>query len=106
MPLEACCTGEILNTSAGECVVACWISDIGNYHSSAGGPSAISRSALKTEESVKVGEMEARGSKTLVDGEPRKEPSWLLWTLMKGFRVVLLTMLWTGLGMGVGLFCG
>jgi hypothetical protein len=55
---------------------------------------------------VKVGEMEARGRKTLVDAEPMKEPSWLVWTLMKGFRVVLLTVLWSGLGMGVGLFCG
>jgi hypothetical protein len=58
------------------------------------------------EESVKVSEMEARGSKTLVGGEPMRHPSWLVWTLMKGARVVLLTVLWTGLGMGVGLFCG
>ena len=50
--------------------------------------------------------MEARGSKTLVGGEPMKQPSWLVWTLMKGFRIVLLTVLWTGLGMGVGLVCG
>ena len=55
---------------------------------------------------MKVSEMEARGSKTLVAGEPMREPSWLVWTLMKGFRVVVLTVLWTGLGMGVGLFCG
>jgi uncharacterized membrane protein YhhN len=50
--------------------------------------------------------MEARGSKTLVDGEPTKEPSWPVWVLMKGFRVIVLTVLWSGLGMGVGLFCG
>jgi uncharacterized BrkB/YihY/UPF0761 family membrane protein len=55
---------------------------------------------------VKVSEMEARESKTLVDGDPMKEPSWPLWTLTKAFRIVLLTVLWTGLGMGVGLFCG
>jgi uncharacterized BrkB/YihY/UPF0761 family membrane protein len=55
---------------------------------------------------VKVSEMEARGSKTLVAGEPMKQPNLLVWTLMKGFRVLLLTVLWTGLGMGVGLFCG
>ena len=29
---------------------------------------------------MKVSEMEARGTKTLVAGEPRKEPSWLVWT--------------------------
>jgi hypothetical protein len=58
------------------------------------------------EESMKVSEMEARGSKTLVASEPMKQPNWLVWTLMKGFRVVLLTVLWTGLGMAVGLFCG
>lgn len=50
--------------------------------------------------------MEARGSKTLLGGEPLREPSWLVWTLMKAGRVVFLTVLWTGLGMGVGLFCG
>jgi hypothetical protein len=50
--------------------------------------------------------MEARGSKTLLPGEPMKEPSWLVWTLMKLTRLVLLTVLWSGLGMGVGLFCG
>jgi len=55
---------------------------------------------------VKVSEMEARGSKTLVASEPVKEPSWLVWTLMKGFRVLFLTLLWTGFGMGAGLFCG
>jgi hypothetical protein len=50
--------------------------------------------------------MEARGSKTLLPGEPMREPTWLVWTLMKGFRVLLLAVLWAGLGMGVGLFCG
>jgi hypothetical protein len=55
---------------------------------------------------VKVSEMEARGSKTLVPSEPMKYPSWLIWTLMKMFRVVLLSVLWAGLGMGVGLFFG
>jgi uncharacterized membrane protein YhhN len=59
-----------------------------------------------TEEAVKISEMEARGSKTLVATEPTTEPSWLVWTVMKGFRVVFLTVLWAGLGMGVGLFCG
>ncbi len=55
---------------------------------------------------MKLSEMEARGSKTLVNGEPMKQPSWLVWTLMKTIRLVLLTVLWTGLGMGAGLFCG
>ncbi len=55
---------------------------------------------------MKVSEMEARGSKTLVGSEPMRQPSWLVWTLMKGFRVVVLTVLWSGLGMGAGLFCG
>ena len=50
--------------------------------------------------------MEARGSKTLVASEPMRRPSWAGWTLMQGLRVVLLTVLWTGLGMGAGLFCG
>ncbi|MGA3126582.1 MAG: hypothetical protein ABSD13_07680 [Candidatus Korobacteraceae bacterium] len=53
-----------------------------------------------------VSEMEARGSKTLLAGKPMKEPSWLVWTLMKCSRVIVLTVLWAGLGMGVGLFCG
>ena len=35
-----------------------------------------------------------------------RQPSWLVWTLMKGFRLLLLTMLWSGLGMGAGLFGG
>ena len=55
---------------------------------------------------MKVSEMEARGSKTLVAGDPVKQPSWLVWTLMKVFRIVLLTILWSGVGMGVGLFSG
>jgi ABC-type sugar transport system permease subunit len=50
--------------------------------------------------------MEARGSKTLVAAEPMRRPSWLVWTLMKTFRTVMLTVLWSGLGMGAGLFCG
>ena len=55
---------------------------------------------------MKLSEMEARGSKTLIASEPMREPSWLVWTLMKGFRTVTLTVLWAGVGMGVGLFCG
>ncbi len=50
--------------------------------------------------------MEPRGSKTLVAGEPMKRPNWLVWTLMKTIRLVLLTVLWSGLGMGAALFCG
>jgi len=64
------------------------------------------RAPAQEEESVKVSEMEARGSKTLVASEPMKQPSWLVWTLMKGIRLVMLTLLWAGLGMGAGLFCG
>ncbi len=59
-----------------------------------------------TEEAVKGSDMEARGSKTLAGGEPVREPSWPAWMLMKVFRLVTLTVFWTGLGMGVGLFCG
>jgi hypothetical protein len=55
---------------------------------------------------LKVSEMEARGSKTLVASEPMKRPNWPVWTLMKGFRILMLTVLWSGLGMGAGLFCG
>src|ERR1700687_4518090 len=55
---------------------------------------------------LKVSEMEARGSKTLVAAEPMRRPSWPVWTLMKSFRIVALTLLWSGLGMGAGLFCG
>jgi hypothetical protein len=58
------------------------------------------------EETVKLSEMEARGSKTLIATEPMREPSWLVWMLMKGFRTVVLTVFWAGIGMGVGLFCG
>jgi hypothetical protein len=55
---------------------------------------------------VKTSEMEARGSKTLVASEPMRQPSWTVWLAMKGFRMVLLTLLWTGVGMGAGLFSG
>lgn len=58
------------------------------------------------EEAVNLSEMEARGSKTLLSSQPRKEPGLLSWTVVKVFRVVVLTVLWSGLGMGVGLFCG
>ena len=52
------------------------------------------------------GEMEAQGSKTLLPSQPVRQPSWPVWTLMKSFRLVLLTVLWSGLGMGAGLFAG
>ncbi len=55
---------------------------------------------------MKVSEMEARGSKTLVASEPMRQPSWLVWSLMKASRVVMLTVLWSGLGMGFGLLGG
>lgn len=55
---------------------------------------------------IKVSEMEARGSKTLVDSKPMRRPSWPIWTLMKSFRIILLTVLWSGVGMGAGLFGG
>ena len=42
---------------------------------------------------MKVSEMEARGTRRWWASEPRKEPSWLVWTLMKAFRVVVLTVL-------------
>jgi hypothetical protein len=50
--------------------------------------------------------MEARGSKTLSTVEPSRQPSWLVWALMKGFRLLFLTVLWSGLGMGLGLLTG
>lgn len=55
---------------------------------------------------LNASEMEARGSKTLVASERMSRPSWAVWTLMRALRVVLLTVLWTGVGMGAGLFCG
>ncbi len=55
---------------------------------------------------MKASETETRGSKTLVGGRPMKRPSWAVWILMKVARLLLLTIFWTGLGMGVGLFCG
>jgi hypothetical protein len=58
------------------------------------------------EETQMVSEREVRGGKTLIPGEPMREPSWPVWTLMKGSRIVVLTVLWAGFGMGVGLFCG
>ena len=51
-------------------------------------------------------ENDDRQSKTLLPGKPVTEPTWLVWTLMKTGRVVGFAVLWTGLGMGVGLFCG
>ena len=50
--------------------------------------------------------MDSRESKTLLSSEPMRQPSWLVWTLMKGFRLILLTVLWSGVGMGAGLFGG
>ena len=50
--------------------------------------------------------MDPRGSKTLLPSAPMRQPSWFVWTLMKGFRMLVLTVLWSGLGMGVGLFGG
>jgi hypothetical protein len=55
---------------------------------------------------IKVSEMEARGSKSLVGGQPLKEPSWLIWTLMKLTRIIWLTAMFAGLGMGLGLLFG
>ena len=55
---------------------------------------------------VKSSEMEERGSKTLIASQPMREPNWLVWTLMKLGRLVFLTVLWTCLGMGAGLFAG
>jgi nitric oxide reductase large subunit len=55
---------------------------------------------------VKSSEMEARGSKNLLGGEPMRQHSWSSWILMKSLRIVVLTILWTGVGMGAGLFGG
>jgi hypothetical protein len=55
---------------------------------------------------VNSSEMETRDSKTLGPSEPARQPSWLVWTLMKSFRLLFLTVMWTGLGMGLGLFTG
>jgi hypothetical protein len=51
-------------------------------------------------------EREPGESKTLLAGEPMRQPSWLVWSVMNGFRVLMLTVLWAGFGMGLGLFCG
>ena len=51
-------------------------------------------------------EIESRGSKTLLPSEPMRQPSWFVWALMKGFRLLTLTILWSALGMGAGLFGG
>jgi hypothetical protein len=51
----------------------------------------------------KTGEQE---SKTLLASRPRRQPSWPVWLAMKGFRLLFLTVLWSGLGMGVGLLTG
>jgi hypothetical protein len=50
--------------------------------------------------------MESRGSKTLLPSQPRRRPSWPVWALMKSFRLLALTALWGGVGMGAGLFGG
>ena len=55
---------------------------------------------------VNPSEMEPQGSKTLLSTEPQRQPSWFVWTLMKGTRLLMLTVLWSGLGMGAGLFGG
>jgi hypothetical protein len=49
--------------------------------------------------------MEAQESRTAHAAEPR-QPGWLAWTLMKAFRLLFLTVLWAGLGMGIGLLAG
>jgi hypothetical protein len=51
-------------------------------------------------------ESDDRRPRTLLPGKPMTEPSWFVWTLMKTVRVLGFAVLWTGLGMGVGLFCG
>ena len=50
--------------------------------------------------------MDSRGSKTLLPSQPRQHPSWPVWMLMKSFRLLVLTALWSGVGMGAGLFGG
>jgi nitric oxide reductase large subunit len=55
---------------------------------------------------IKSSEMEARGSKNLLSGEPMRQQSWPSWILMKSLRILVLTILWTGVGMGAGLFAG
>jgi hypothetical protein len=51
-------------------------------------------------------QIDDRRPKTLLPGKPVTEPSWFVWCVMKTTRVLAFTVLWTGLGMGVGLFCG
>jgi nitric oxide reductase large subunit len=55
---------------------------------------------------IRSSEMEARGSKNLLGGEPQPEHSWSSWILMKSLRILVLTIFWTGVGMGAGLFGG
>lgn len=45
-------------------------------------------------------------SRNLFGGERVPEPGWTVWLFVKLFRLVVLTVLWTGVGMGAGLFAG
>ncbi len=55
---------------------------------------------------MKVSEMEARGRRRWWPANRGKSRAGWCGRVMKGFRIVLLTVLWSGLGMGAGLFCG
>lgn len=50
--------------------------------------------------------MEEQKPKVLFGGAPHTEPSWFVWGVMKAARVLGFTLLWAGLGMALGLFCG
>jgi hypothetical protein len=58
----------------------------------------------KTESMLK--QMEARGTKTLFVEGPSHRESWLFWLFVRLVRVLALTLLWMGIGMGAGLFVG
>lgn len=51
-------------------------------------------------------EIEEQKPKMLFGGTPHRQPSWFVWALMKGARVLGFTLLWAGLGMAAGLFLG
>jgi hypothetical protein len=51
-------------------------------------------------------QMEARGTKTLFVEGPSRRESWLFWLFVRLVRVLALTLLWMGIGMGAGLFVG
>lgn len=55
---------------------------------------------------VKVSDMAEDDGKKLRESRPAGQPGWPMWILIKTLRLLVLTLVWAGLGMGAGLFCG